>query len=180
MRCNQCIKALQKLLFKITDKINLRSNCWNFFYSFHKLISRFFCDTVAPNNRDLRSAYGRSRCGSKSRRACGATAGFCKYVEIYRGIYVNLMFAAGDLHKSSCPINFQVNPDRADAFLITTPTSHLSPASCPNSSWLAPATLHPSTTPVVHTPCTNKLFPTCSASCADNHCRRNYYPAVPE
>ncbi len=44
---------------------------------------------MTANDRDLRSAHGRSRCGSKSQRACGAAARFCGYVEIYRGIYVN-------------------------------------------------------------------------------------------
>jgi len=59
---------------------------------------------IAYNDRDLRSAH--------------ASAEMCGYVEIYRGIYVNLMFAAGDLHNSSSPINLQVNPDRSPAIAM--------------------------------------------------------------
>ena len=65
------------------------------------------------DDRDLRSAHGWSRCGSETKGFSEAAARICGYVEIYRGIYVNPPVQRSDLHKSSLPINLQVNPDRS-------------------------------------------------------------------
>ena len=68
---------------------------------------------LAPIDRDLRSGHGWSRCVSEPKAFSEAAARICGYVEIYRGIYVNPPVQRSDLHKSSLPINLQVNPDRS-------------------------------------------------------------------
>ena len=57
-----------------------------------------------------------------------AAARICGYVEIYRGIYVNPHVQRSDLHKSSLPINLQVNPDRSTEIAMEKKTGSPAPA----------------------------------------------------
>ena len=83
---------------------------------------------MAHNDRDLRSAHGWSRCGSETKGFSEAAARICGYVEIYRGIYVNPHVQRSDLHKSSLPINLQVNPDRSTEIAMEKKTGSPAPA----------------------------------------------------
>ena len=49
-------------------------------------------------------------------------------MEIYRGIYVNPHVQRSDLHKSSLPINLQVNPDRSTEIAMEKKTGSPAPA----------------------------------------------------
>ena len=92
------------------------------------LISQIRRAAISVSDRDLRSAHGWSRCGSETKGFSEAAARICGYVEIYRGIYVNPPVQRSDLHKSSLPINLQVNPDRSTEIAMEKKTGSPAPA----------------------------------------------------